>query len=419
MDNIRNERRHDMEEFASFFNSENGSRIYNAQAMRNFIASFFNNGVFSGGFATTWQSGMTVEVSAGYANINGVIQYKQNPDVITLDVADATLSRVDTIVVELSEQDRDVTLKYVKGDGSAYNPTPKAPIRSDSVYQLVIAQIAVAAGSVAITQQDITDTRANTNLCGYISSKFDDINFEQLTAQFSAYFEETKAKDLSDFTTWFENDFNDIDDTTYNTMSDDVNLCESDASNLLINAGTLQGTIDDIEEAIGDTQTLKASGMTRVYHRSSSQAYPTAKIVLGDKFPDALAIQFSFTVPYFNRVFVKTLWLVDEAINNDGHYNSTHDASNTVWYSGFGSFAMADGNDACFVSLRASVAVKKTQVDGVQKYTIDCTGSDFTTWSMATIISGFGNKNVNMSLTHYNWCKPINIENVHRVDVAG
>ncbi len=42
--------------------------------------------------------------------------------------------------------------------------------------------------SVAISQSDITDTRADTGLCGFIASQFEDFDFSQFTKQFNAWF---------------------------------------------------------------------------------------------------------------------------------------------------------------------------------------------------------------------------------------
>ena len=51
----------------------------------------------------------------------------------------------------------------------------------------------MAAGAVAISQSDITDTRADTGLCGFIASQFEDFDFSQFTKQFNAWFAPKKS----------------------------------------------------------------------------------------------------------------------------------------------------------------------------------------------------------------------------------
>lgn len=396
-----------MEEFVSFVNSEGGHRIYNAQAMRDFISSFFNNGVFSGGFGVEAQSGMTVTIAPGYANIEGVIQYKQYDDTITLDVAEATLDRIDSIAIELSEEDREITMKYVKGDAAA-EPEPKAPVRSDGIYQLIIAQILIPAGSVAITQQNITDTREDAEICGYISSRFAEINFDQMTAQFAAYFEETKAKDLAEFNAWFESDFHDIDNATYNNLMDELNDSESDVSDLSNDADDVDDAADDVNNYIGDATTISKSNISSVYEvelDTTPPAYPTNHVEFGEEFPIALGVTLAFDTgtTLLPREFVKTIWAIPSS--------KPSESSSQVSYDGYATIGMADGNNAYSMAVRLYLRVRKA--NGVCY--LDCTGSDFSIYDSVVIINNLGNSGGNMSLTCYNWC-PATIYRIMKID---
>ena len=62
----------------------------------------------------------------------------------------------------------------------------------------------MAAGAVAITQADITDTRADPALCGFIASQFADFDFSQLTNQFNAWFALEKKEMEADHAAFIE-----------------------------------------------------------------------------------------------------------------------------------------------------------------------------------------------------------------------
>ena len=178
--------------YGLFWNSISSDRVYDADSFAEWLNKFFTTGVFNGELQVLSSGGMVVEVQTGYANINGKVRFFDTPDSITLDPAGGTYPRIDTIVVERNDTNREITIEYVKGTYSGNTPTPTAPVRSAGVYQIVLAQIYVGAGVTEVTQANITDTRANNNLCGWIVGTVDRVDVEQMTAQ---------AQD--DFDTWY------------------------------------------------------------------------------------------------------------------------------------------------------------------------------------------------------------------------
>lgn len=178
--------------YGLFWNSISSDRVYDADSFAEWLNKFFTTGVFNGELQVLSSGGMVVEVQTGYANINGKVRFFDTPDSITLDPAGGTYPRIDTIVVERNDTNREITIEYVKGTYSGNTPTPTAPVRSAGVYQIVLAQIYVGAGVTEVTQDNITDTRANNNLCGWIVGTVDRVDVEQMTAQ---------AQD--DFDTWY------------------------------------------------------------------------------------------------------------------------------------------------------------------------------------------------------------------------
>lgn len=183
-------------EFGLFWDSQGGDRLYNADSMEEWLKPFFVTGVFNGHLQVTSSGGMNVSVATGYCNVEGKVRYFDNATNFKLDAASGTYNRVDTIVIERNDGDRMISLKVIKGGSDGQ---PIAPVRESGVYQLVIAQIAVGRGVTEITQSDITDTRTDSILCGYVVSTVDEINFDEVVSQFTTWFNEYKQKIIHDF----------------------------------------------------------------------------------------------------------------------------------------------------------------------------------------------------------------------------
>ena len=194
---------------AFFYNSQDNDRVYDASSFEYWLKKFFTTGVFAGECAVTADgAGMTVQMSGGYCNVDGKVRFFDAVQYFALANAHGYYDRIDTIVIERNDTDRDVTAKVVTGGYSA-NPVPTAPVRENGVYQLVVAQIYVAAGTVRITQANITDTRPDTSICGYVMCAVETPDFSQLYAQFLAQAAEVIDNTESDLDTWkddFESD---------------------------------------------------------------------------------------------------------------------------------------------------------------------------------------------------------------------
>ena len=189
---------------AFFYNSEDGDRIYDADSFEHWLKKFFTSGVFVGSCAVSADgSDMEITVSTGYANCDGKVRFFTEAANFVLATAHATYDRIDTIVVERNDSERDITIKAVTGAYSQ-SPQPTAPVRSNGIYQLVLAQIYVAAGETRIRQSAITDKRPDTEVCGYVASAVQTPDFSDLYAQFEAQAAEALEQNQEDFTTWFD-----------------------------------------------------------------------------------------------------------------------------------------------------------------------------------------------------------------------
>ncbi len=216
------------DQYGLFFNSINGDRIYDADSFSEWLNKFFTTGVFNGELQVTADSGMAVNVASGYANINGKVRFFEQSQTFTLDPASGVYPRIDTIVVRLDTTNRMITTNYVKGDYSGNNPQPTAPTRTGGLYEIVLAQVYISAGATQILANDITDTRADDSVCGWVTSTVEGVPMDQIVSQMTA-----------DFMTWF--------DHMKGQLSEDA------AGNLQLQIDETNTRIDGVDTEIGDT----------------------------------------------------------------------------------------------------------------------------------------------------------------------
>lgn len=163
--------------YGFFWNSNGGDRKYNADSLGKWLSKFFTTGVMPEDFqVTATGSNMKVTMDVGYVNIenpDGAIQggkarlFEESVE-FTVDMADSIYPRIDTIVIERNDNNREITAKYVKGT-AAETPTATTPVRNTTTYQLVIAEIYVAAGASTISNSNITRKCADNTVCGIVT----------------------------------------------------------------------------------------------------------------------------------------------------------------------------------------------------------------------------------------------------------
>ena len=178
-----------------FWNSDS-DRYYDAESMGDWLRPFFKNGIFNGQMQVTANDNMSVTIAAGYGYINGKHRHFLTPTTLDLEVASGTLDRIDSVILRRNDTERRIYLVIEKG-GNAKSPVAPTPTREGAIYDLKLAEIYIAAGTVKITQAEITDTRMNEAVCGWVAATVKQIDFTQIQAQFDAYFTAYK-KNISD-----------------------------------------------------------------------------------------------------------------------------------------------------------------------------------------------------------------------------
>lgn len=174
-----------------FFNSVGGDRKYDADDISNFFFNLISDGVLvtpADNLKVSAYSGMKVQCAGGYAMIKAKYFYTDLITYLDIDAADVTNPRIDRVVIGLNYAARNITM-YVKKGTAAASPTAPALTRTAGVmWEICLADIAVGAGATVITAADISDTRADTTLCGYITGLIDQIDTTDLFSQFTAAF---------------------------------------------------------------------------------------------------------------------------------------------------------------------------------------------------------------------------------------
>ena len=227
-----------MGQYANFYNSINKDRVYDASSFEEWLKPFFKTGVFNSQLQVIQNSGMNITVKPGNAFIEGKLKYFENDTVLSVDAAHATYNRIDNVIVRRNDTNRDFTIMIQKGT-NANSPTAPSPVRQDGIYDIVIAQIYVQAASIEIFQRNITDTRANSSLCGWVVSNIEEVDFDQIAAQFNDYFDDFKTTNLNSFNTWFQ--------TIQGILGED------EAANLLLLIQENQNSIENINTTMHST----------------------------------------------------------------------------------------------------------------------------------------------------------------------
>ncbi len=193
-----------MAEKSSFFNSVSGDRKYSAEDWAAYFASFVGNGVYaapSNGLQVVASNGMGITIKAGKGFINGYF-YQLTVDMSkTLSVADGLYSRIDRVVLRWSLLERTMYVHVLEGTPSS---TPTAPVlsRDVEVYEIALADILVGRGVTEIIQSNITDRRANSDLCGIVTAVIDQYDFSTFTAQFESFFADYRQRIAAEYDYW-------------------------------------------------------------------------------------------------------------------------------------------------------------------------------------------------------------------------
>lgn len=189
---------------SGFHPSINGDRKVGADFFALFFGTLIGNGVFpnpSTGLQVVEGEGMQTIVRAGRGWINGYFISNDSDHILSHDLADGVLKRIDRIVMRLDHAERLIKIVVKKG---AFASNPGAPIlqRDGQMHELALADVAINNGAIAITQANITDTRLNTELCGIVHGLVKQVDTTTIFNQYQTFFSEWSLEQQQRFEDW-------------------------------------------------------------------------------------------------------------------------------------------------------------------------------------------------------------------------
>lgn len=205
-----------MAEISKFFNSAPGdTRTYQASD----FAAYFGDVLSSGLLHTDNIPALEVKcegtdlrtyVEPGKAIIQGYGY--QNTTNLYLDHAlpEATLDRIDRIVLRLDKRNQSRFIKLFIAQGAAdANPVAPALTRDEFIYELSLAQIRVRANTSTLNPADLIDERLDESLCGLVYSLIS-IPTSQFQAEWDAFMASVQDDGFTPLTTFNEHQADDV-----------------------------------------------------------------------------------------------------------------------------------------------------------------------------------------------------------------
>lgn len=191
-----------------FFNAvENGGvydRTYNASDFVTYLHNIVGNGVFpnpSTQLQVMESSGMNIVVKTGEGWIEGHKLTNTQDYALSISASDPLYPRIDRVVAYIDYDGRKMGIRVNSGTAAA-SPVAPALVRNSQWFELSLATISVPRGATEITASEITDTRPDSNVCGWVAGLIQQLDtstlFEQYTDAYNDYFLAIEAQ-IQDF----------------------------------------------------------------------------------------------------------------------------------------------------------------------------------------------------------------------------
>lgn len=187
---------------SGFFNSQNNDRLYTSDQISAMFRGLITDGVYESignKLAVQPNSSMTIQINTGRGYFFDKWVDNDSPYLIALEGSDVTLNRYVAVGVRVNTNVNSRTAEpFVKYSGFATNPVKPTPERSENIKEYILAYVYIKAGVTSITASAIEDTRANTELCGWVTGLIKQIDANTLFEQYDAIFKEW-FNSLSDY----------------------------------------------------------------------------------------------------------------------------------------------------------------------------------------------------------------------------
>ena len=258
---------------SGYFNSLNGDRKYNAETMSKYFVGLVSRGVlqnYLNKFQVVSNTAMTVTVKTGKAYFSDGKWIETDADInFEIDASSPTLNRIDRIVLrrDLSQSIRDSTIVHKVGTASL-TPQPPALQNDEYVEEMSLAQIYIGKQATIISQSNITDERPNNSVCGWVHALIEQIDTEDLFAQYDDAFNSwfSNVKETLSTTTLIRQYTSHYTTTTDNETEIPIGITQYnptlDILNVFINGLKLVKNVDYTQEDLDNTEITLTKGLT-------------------------------------------------------------------------------------------------------------------------------------------------------------
>ena len=263
---------------------ENGMPIFDraetSDLFRMLLANLVSSGVLASPgdcFQVLADTGMTVRVRPGFAMIKGAFAYDADEATLTIPASNASLPRLDRVVLRCNYLDRLCELVVKTGTPAT---VPVAPVllqpTTGDYYELGLATVRVDAGTGSITQSAIGDTRADSSVCGFITQLIDHIDTSVFMQQLAAWQEEYSAEQQAAFEAWFEQIRDQLSEDAAGNLQNQINSTNQSMTAL---SGRV-GAIEEFDEEItGYIDNLRANNIASGYTNTAKSLLTNFTIV--------------------------------------------------------------------------------------------------------------------------------------------
>lgn len=264
----------------SFFNSVEGDRTYQASDFADYFKRFLTSGVFpkpSTSLQVLSNDSYTISLQPGYAMLEGYMYYNTDVKNIVLDAADGVLNRIDYVMVQLDLANRKIETIVKKGT-PATSPVPPSIIRSESIFELVLAQIYIPKSAASISQMNITDVRMNSEICGWVNSTIQ-ADTSAIFDQYESWFNTRTAEYEQSWDEWFQEADSWLQSVKDQIANDDHTVMNERLDNLELNEMDIyqrfEGVYQDISDVNEKVTTLENQRILEIVELKADQSVPS------------------------------------------------------------------------------------------------------------------------------------------------
>lgn len=182
-------------------------RAVSSAPLRQLISKLFSDGILpnpSTNMQVVAGTGMNVIVYPGFAICSGCLKMEESQRTLAVQASNANYDRIDTVVLRLNDNDSERICDFYILEGTpATSPVRPTLTRTESIWEIGLADLFIAKNSTALSNQRITDTRYEAARCGVMSSisQFDTTTLYQ---QVQADLEEFQSVSQAEFIEWYE-----------------------------------------------------------------------------------------------------------------------------------------------------------------------------------------------------------------------